>query len=48
MHAHHSVDLGDHDGTTMTYSVALPAGQKVLLSLQDANGDEAWSQEVRL
>ncbi|KAA1467634.1 hypothetical protein DENSPDRAFT_877479 [Dentipellis sp. KUC8613] len=40
------VDLGDHDGTTMTYNVALPAGQKVLLSLQDANGDEAWSQEL--
>jgi len=39
-------DLGDHAGTSMTYKVALPAGEKVLLSMVDAAGDEAWSGEV--
>ncbi|KAF8071829.1 hypothetical protein FPV67DRAFT_1482864 [Lyophyllum atratum] len=36
-------DLGDHQGTSMTWKVALPAAMKVQLSVEDANGDEAWS-----
>jgi len=39
-------DLGDHDGTSMTYKVAIPAGTQVQLSLQDAAGDEAWSGTI--
>jgi len=37
------VDLGNHDGTSMTWKATLPAGLKVELSLEDASGDEAWS-----
>jgi len=36
-------DLGDHDGTSMTWMVNLPAGTNVMISLEDGNGDEAWS-----
>ncbi|KAG6856884.1 hypothetical protein H0H87_012464 [Tephrocybe sp. NHM501043] len=36
-------DLGDHDGTSIHWEVALPAGAKVQLSAEDVNGDEAWS-----
>jgi hypothetical protein len=43
-------DLGDINGTEYNWTKAvLPAnmlGQKVSLSLEDANGDEAWSQGV--
>ena len=42
----YSADLGDHAGTQITYKVALPAGEKVILSLVNAAGDEAWSSEV--
>ena len=42
-----SIDLGDHNGTSMTWSaVNLAAGTQVLLSLEDADGDEAWSGNV--
>jgi hypothetical protein len=46
-----SADLGGgHQGTTMTWSKAvLPEkmfGQDVSLSLQDADGNEAWSDSV--
>lgn len=41
-----SADLGDHTTTTLTWKAALPAGTKVQLSLEDANGDEAWSGTV--
>ena len=30
----------------MTYNVAIPAGTRVQLSLEDATGDEAWSGNV--
>lgn len=36
-------DLGDHNATSITWKVALLAGTKVQLSVEDANGDEAWS-----
>jgi hypothetical protein len=39
-------DLGDHNGTSMTYKVALAAGSQVQLSLEDASGDEAWSGTI--
>jgi hypothetical protein len=43
-----SADLGDHSSTSMTWkNINLPAGTKVMLSLEDANEDEAWSGEVR-
>jgi hypothetical protein len=42
-----SVDLGDHDKTSMTWkNISLKEGQKVLVSIEDKNGDEAWSAEV--
>ena len=42
-----SVDLGDHNGTSITWNVGLSAGTQVILSLVDANEDEAWSGTVR-
>lgn len=42
-----SVDLGDHNGLSMTWpNVTLKAGTKVLLSLL-SESDEAWSTTVR-
>lgn len=37
---------GDYTGTTGTWLVTLAAGSKVLLSLEDAAGDEAWSGSI--
>ena len=42
----HSVDLGDQTGLSTTYTVALASGTQVVLSLLDAQGDEAWSGTV--
>ncbi|OCH95353.1 hypothetical protein OBBRIDRAFT_788233 [Obba rivulosa] len=39
-------DLGDHNGTSMHWTVALAAGQQVMLSLQDGADDEAWSGAI--
>ncbi|KAJ7773359.1 hypothetical protein B0H16DRAFT_147402 [Mycena metata] len=41
-------DLGDHDGTSMTWTPgpAFKTGTELLFSLEDANGDEAWSGNV--
>ncbi|EMD34035.1 hypothetical protein CERSUDRAFT_117545 [Gelatoporia subvermispora B] len=36
-------DLGDHNGTSMHWTVNLAAGTQVMFSLQDAVDDEAWS-----
>ncbi|KAJ3538128.1 hypothetical protein NM688_g6563 [Phlebia brevispora] len=41
-------DLGDHDGLSMTWTANLTAGTEVELSLQDANGDEAWSGPITI
>lgn len=41
-------DLGDHDGTKISWKVALPAGFQVQLSLEDKNGDEAWSGTIEV
>ncbi|RDB26273.1 hypothetical protein Hypma_006707 [Hypsizygus marmoreus] len=39
-------DLGDHTGTSFTWKPTLPAGTKVQLSVEDADGEEAWSQTI--
>jgi len=39
-------DLGDHTDTSIDYKAALPAGSTVQLSVEDANGDEAWSGTI--
>ncbi|KAI0734320.1 hypothetical protein C8Q72DRAFT_987358 [Fomitopsis betulina] len=36
-------DLGDFTGLTANWTVSVAAGQNVTFSVQDANGDEAWS-----
>lgn len=41
-----SVDLGDQNSLSTTYTVALAAGTQVVLSLEDAAGNEAWSDTV--
>jgi hypothetical protein len=40
------LDLGDHDGTVLNWKVTLPAGIEVQLSLEDKDGDEAWSGKI--
>lgn len=46
--AFYRVDLGDHDGLSMTWpNVTLPKGIQVVLSLLDKNDAEAWSGTVR-
>ncbi|KAJ8594057.1 hypothetical protein M405DRAFT_761059 [Rhizopogon salebrosus TDB-379] len=40
------VDLGDQDGLSLAYTVALAAGTQVVLSLEDAEGNEAWSGTI--
>ncbi|KAI5117153.1 hypothetical protein M0805_009495 [Coniferiporia weirii] len=38
------VDLGDHDGLSMTWpNVTLPAGTQVVFSLLDSDASDAWS-----
>ncbi|KAI0322745.1 hypothetical protein OF83DRAFT_1167239 [Amylostereum chailletii] len=39
-------DLGDHSGKSMTWNVTLKAGTKLLISLEDSEGDEAWSRSI--
>jgi len=40
------VDLGDHSVNSLTWQANLTAGSQVLLSLQDNNGQEAWSNTI--
>lgn len=41
------VSLGDHDGTSITWpNTTLPAGYKVVISVEDGDGNEAWSQPL--
>ncbi|EIM91078.1 uncharacterized protein STEHIDRAFT_152753 [Stereum hirsutum FP-91666 SS1] len=40
------VDLGDHDGLSMTWTVNVAAGTEVLLALEDETGEEAWTGAV--
>ncbi|KAJ8521932.1 hypothetical protein ONZ45_g1451 [Pleurotus djamor] len=39
-------DLGDFNGTVGKWKVALPAGSKVQLSIEDADGEEAWTEVI--
>jgi len=41
-------DLGDHDDTKISWKVAIPAKWQVQLSLEDKNGDEAWSGTIEV
>ena len=41
-------DLGDHDKTSMSWNVSLPAGTQLLISVEDSEGEEAWSDTVRV
>jgi hypothetical protein len=40
------VEIGDFDGTITHWVAALPAGKQVVLSLVDANDNEAWSNTI--
>ncbi|KZV73008.1 hypothetical protein PENSPDRAFT_575171 [Peniophora sp. CONT] len=39
-------DLGDHTKTSMSWNVSLPAGTQLLISLEDSEGEEAWSDTI--
>ncbi|VDB83757.1 unnamed protein product [Peniophora sp. CBMAI 1063] len=39
-------DLGDHSKTSMSWNVSLPAGTQLLISVEDSEGDEAWSDTI--
>ncbi|KAJ7928939.1 hypothetical protein B0H13DRAFT_1966883 [Mycena leptocephala] len=41
-------DLGDHNGTTLTWPVTLPAGGSYSLSIEDADGREGWSGAMKV
>ncbi|KAH0833028.1 hypothetical protein J3R83DRAFT_12016 [Lanmaoa asiatica] len=41
-------DLGNQTSTAMTWTVNLAAGTQVVLSLQDAAGNEAWSGAITI
>jgi len=41
------VNLGDHDGTSMTwYAANLPQGTNLQFSVEDTTGNEAWSADT--
>jgi len=42
-----SADLGEYDTNSATWTVALPAGWQVMISIEDGTQDDAWSQPVR-
>ncbi|CAK5268487.1 unnamed protein product [Mycena citricolor] len=39
-------DLGDHAGTHITWKVNYPAKSTLMLSLEDKDGNDVWSQEM--
>jgi len=39
-------DLRDHSGTSVTWKVNVSAGRKVLFSVLDESGEEAWSEVI--
>ncbi|KAF9048619.1 hypothetical protein BJ165DRAFT_1461143 [Panaeolus papilionaceus] len=41
------VEIGDFDNTSIQWKANIKAGTKVILSLVDADDQEAWSNEVR-
>ena len=47
---HHSLsgDLGQFTNNYATWTVSIPAGWTVVISVEDDSYDEAWSQPVRI
>jgi hypothetical protein len=43
-----SADLGQLNTNSATWTVALPAGWEVMISIQDGSQDDVWSAPVRL
>lgn len=43
----HSEDLGNQTATTLTWTVNIAAGTQVVLALEDAAFNDAWSGIVR-
>jgi len=41
-------DLGSHNGSSMTWKANVPAGTKVMISVEDAELEEAWSGEITI
>jgi len=41
-------DLGDYNSTNLSWTVALPAGWNVMISVEDAEGEEAWSGAITI
>ncbi|KAH9176338.1 hypothetical protein EDB89DRAFT_1827502, partial [Lactarius sanguifluus] len=41
-------DLGDHNSTSLSWNVTIPSGWNVMISVEDAEGEEAWSGPVRV
>lgn len=39
-------DLGDHNSTSLSWNVTIPAGWNVVISVEDAEGSEAWSGSI--
>ncbi|KAH8990521.1 hypothetical protein EDB92DRAFT_1946472 [Lactarius akahatsu] len=39
-------DLGDHDSTSLSWNVTIPSGWNVMISVEDAEGKEAWSRPI--
>ncbi|KAI0250248.1 hypothetical protein BJV78DRAFT_600444 [Lactifluus subvellereus] len=39
-------DLGDHNDNSATWNVTVPAGWTVVISIEDSQGDEAWSGPI--
>jgi hypothetical protein len=39
-------DLGDHNSTSLSWNVTIPAGWNVMISIEDAAGEEAWSGSI--
>ncbi|KAI9428320.1 hypothetical protein H4582DRAFT_2107045 [Lactarius indigo] len=39
-------DLGDHNSTSLSWNVTIPSGWNVMISIEDAEGEEAWSGSI--
>ncbi|KAH8994889.1 hypothetical protein EDB92DRAFT_1776587, partial [Lactarius akahatsu] len=39
-------DLGDHNSTSLSWNVTLPSSWNVVISVEDAQGEEAWSGPI--
>ncbi|KAH9083492.1 hypothetical protein EDB83DRAFT_2329584 [Lactarius deliciosus] len=39
-------NLGDHNSTSLSWNVTIPSGWNVMISVEDAEGEEAWSRPI--